>query len=57
VVLLVRRCGLLGAGFEIGTPLVLVDREGWLVVVDDLAAVAAAIEANDVEAGEYVCRR
>src|SRR5215211_529732 len=35
-------------------PIVLFDREGWLVVVEGPADVAAAIEANDVEAGEYV---
>jgi hypothetical protein len=44
----------LGEGSEIATPIVLGDREGWLVVVDGPGEVAAAIEANDVEAGEYV---
>jgi hypothetical protein len=33
---------------------VLFDREGRLVVVDGPAEVVLAIEANDVEAGEYV---
>jgi hypothetical protein len=44
----------LGTGSEIGTPIVLFDREGWLVVVEHPAEVVMAIEANDVEAGEYV---
>jgi hypothetical protein len=44
----------LGVGNELRGPVVLFDREGWLVVVANPAEVAVAIEANDVEAGEYV---
>ena len=32
----------------------LFDREGWLVLVEEAGEIAAAVEANDVEADEYV---
>lgn len=44
----------MGAGSEIQGPIVLFDREGWLVLVEEAGEIAAAVEANDVEADEYV---